>query len=41
MVKIKNTFIPNAKNRRLYDDLFDEFRNIYTKNKDIYARLNV
>ena len=41
MVKIKNTFIPNEKNRRLYDDLFDEFRNIYTKNKDIYARLNV
>jgi xylulokinase len=34
------TFHPNQKNREIYDELYDEFLNIYKQNKGIYARLN-
>jgi xylulokinase len=39
-VRIKKTYHPNPANRRVYDELFKEFLNIYRKNKRIYARLN-
>ncbi len=34
------TYEPNPDQRRLYDELFAEFVNIYQRNKPIYARLN-
>jgi len=34
------TYEPNPDHRRLYDELFAEFVNIYQRNKSIYARLN-
>jgi xylulokinase len=39
-IRIKNTFEPNPDNRKLYDDMFTEFLNIYKKNKGIFKRLN-
>ena len=39
-VQIDNTYEPNPKNRKLYDELFREFVNIYKRNKRMYARLN-
>ena len=40
LIQIENTYTPNPKNRRIYDDLFKEFLNIYKHNTAIYARLN-
>ncbi|MEK7324142.1 MAG: FGGY-family carbohydrate kinase, partial [Chloroflexota bacterium] len=39
-VEIANTYHPNPANRKIYDELFKEFLNIYQSNKRIYARLN-
>ncbi len=39
-VKINKKFKPNPQNRKLYDDMFREFLNIYKKNKPIFKRLN-
>lgn len=39
-VKIANTYSPNPDNRKIYDELFREFLNIYQCNKGIYGRLN-
>ena len=39
-VEIKNNFEPNPQNRKIYDDMFQEYLNIYKYNKDIYKRLN-
>ncbi len=39
-IQIANTYQPNTKNRRIYDELFAEFVNIYKQNKKTYARLN-
>jgi xylulokinase len=39
-VAIQNTFVPNPAHRKLYDELFAEFLNLYQANKKIYARLN-
>jgi len=39
-IKIKNTFHPNPANRKLYDHLFKEFKNIYKQNKKWYTRMN-
>jgi len=39
-VKIQNTFSPNSDNRKLYDNLFKEFKNIYKQNKKWYKRMN-
>lgn len=40
LVQIANTYTPNPKNRKIYDELFREFLNIYRCNKKIYGRLN-
>ncbi len=39
-VKITRTYEPNPDNRKIYDELFGEFVNIYKNNKGAYARLN-
>ena len=39
-VKIANTYMPNPDNRKIYDELFQEFLAIYETNRKIYARLN-
>jgi xylulokinase len=39
-VEIANTHHPNPAHRRIYDELFREFMNLYRRNKSIYARLN-
>lgn len=40
LVSVKETYEPNQQNRKIYAKLFEEFKNIYEKNKDIYERLN-
>lgn len=40
LVEVAHTYEPTPKNRRIYDELFREFLNIYKSNKGIYARLN-
>jgi xylulokinase len=39
-IQINNTFAPNPQNRRIYDQMFGEFLNIYRQNKPIFKRLN-
>lgn len=39
-IQIANAYRPRAKNRRTYDQLFQEFVNIYKQNRKIHARLN-
>ncbi len=39
-VSVARTYTPNPQNRAIYDELFDEFLNIYKANKKIYARMN-
>ena len=39
-VPIALTYEPNPAHRRIYDELFGEFVNIYRSNRSIYARLN-
>ncbi len=39
-IQIADTYKPNPENRKIYDELFKEFINIYKSNKRIYARLN-
>ena len=39
-IPVARTYAPNQENRRIYDELFAEFLNIYKANKKIYARLN-
>ncbi len=40
LMEYENTFEPNSENRQIYDELFNEFVNIYSKNKSIFKRLN-
>ncbi|OGP59562.1 MAG: xylulose kinase [Deltaproteobacteria bacterium RBG_13_61_14] len=40
LVKYANTFQPDSGNRRLYDEIFTEFLNIYKNNRAMYRRLN-
>jgi xylulokinase len=39
-IQINHTFEPNPGNRKIYDQLFAEFLNIYKHNKAIFKRLN-
>ena len=39
-IKIRNTFEPNPDNRRIYDDLYGAYLDIYKKNKSIHKKLN-
>jgi xylulokinase len=38
--RFTDTFQPNPENRKIYDELFAEFVNIYKNNKDAFRRLN-
>ncbi len=40
VIKIEKIFHPNPDNRKIYDELFKEFINLYKINKKSYARLN-
>jgi xylulokinase len=40
LVKIKQTYVPDNKNRSLYDERFDVFKMIYKQMKDVYKKLN-
>ncbi|MBI5712136.1 MAG: xylulose kinase, partial [Chloroflexi bacterium] len=39
-VQIAHTYQPDPANRKIYDELFGEFVNLYNVNKKIYQRLN-
>jgi xylulokinase len=39
-VEIAKTYQPDPANRKIYDELFKEFLNVYKNNKQMYARLN-
>ncbi|MDD5711947.1 MAG: FGGY-family carbohydrate kinase, partial [Smithellaceae bacterium] len=38
--QLEKVYEPNPTNRKIYDELFAEFLNIYKQNNGIYARLN-
>ena len=40
LVEYSKIFTPNPENRKIYDDLFKEFKNIYKINSKLYKRLN-
>ncbi len=40
LVEIEKSFTPNSENREIYDGLFEEFKEIYWNNKEMYERLN-
>ena len=40
LVKIENVFKPNPQNRKIYDELFEEFLQIYKNNRAMFKRLN-
>ena len=40
LVKIKQAYTPNNKNRSLYDERFDTFKTIYKQMKGVYKKLN-
>lgn len=39
-VQIANTYQPNPRHRKIYDELFKEFVRLYKRNRRMYARLN-
>lgn len=39
-IKIEASYQPNPDNRKIYDELFDAYLEIYNNNKKMYARLN-
>jgi xylulokinase len=39
-IKIKKEYVPNPENREIYDELFNEFLNVYDNTKSIFKRLN-
>jgi xylulokinase len=39
-IQISRVYEPNSENRKLYEELFNEFINIYNSNRSIHRRLN-
>ena len=39
-IAIQKSYYPNPANRKLYDKIFQEFKNIYKQNKSWYKRMN-
>jgi xylulokinase len=39
-VEVRETYLPNPKNRNRYDETFASFLEIYKRNKSIFAKLN-
>ena len=40
LIHAERVFTPNPSNRQIYDELFDEFLQIYKQNQKMYTRLN-
>ena len=40
LVKIKKVFEPNGANRKIYNKMYDQYRQLFKKNKKIFAALN-
>ncbi|MFW9988130.1 MAG: FGGY-family carbohydrate kinase [Candidatus Odinarchaeota archaeon] len=40
LIKVKKVFIPNPENKQIYDKLFNEYINIYKRNKKMFKKLN-
>ncbi len=40
VIQIEKTYTPEPGNRKIYDELFREYLNLYRANRKIYARLN-
>lgn len=40
LIKVKKVFIPNTENEKIYDILFNEYVNIYKRNKKMFMNLN-
>ncbi|MFW9902445.1 MAG: FGGY-family carbohydrate kinase [Candidatus Thorarchaeota archaeon] len=41
MIKVRKIFIPNTDNQKKYDTLFNEYINIYKRNKKMFKNLNL
>ncbi|MFX1567144.1 MAG: FGGY-family carbohydrate kinase [Promethearchaeota archaeon] len=41
MIKVRKNFIPNTDNKKKYDTLFNEYVNIYKRNKKMFKSLNL
>ncbi|MBU3914250.1 xylulose kinase, partial [bacterium] len=39
-IQFKKIYTPNPENRKIYDELFEEYLNIYKNNIKMYERLN-
>jgi len=40
LINTVNTYVPNKKNRKIYDTLYKEYLQIYKRNKDMFEQLN-
>jgi len=40
MVKIKKVFEPDDSNRAVYDKIYTQYRELFKKNKKVFAKLN-
>jgi len=41
LIKIKKVFTPNTENEEIYNRLFNEYVNIYKRNKKMFKALNL
>jgi len=41
LIKVNKTFKPNQENRAIYDMLFNEYVQIFKRNKEMYRNLNL
>jgi xylulokinase len=41
LIKVQKTFTPNTTNKKVYNKLFNEYRNIYKRNKNMFKKLNL
>ncbi len=41
LIKINKVFVPNTTNKKIYDKLFNEYKNIYKRNKEMFKKLNL
>ena len=41
LIKVKKVFTPNLENKIIYEKLFNEYVNIYKRNKKMFKNLNL
>jgi xylulokinase len=41
MIKVQKIFNPNIANSKIYNKLYNEYKNIYKRNKDMFKKLNL